>query len=66
MKDLPNEVPTYLLASRYCETDMLSSIALGAVRAHRPRLASRSGYRRLRAWSSDIWLSVCQGDPHHI
>lgn len=29
IKDLPNDVLTYLLGSRYCETDMLSNIAWG-------------------------------------
>ena len=49
IQDLPDEVLVYLLGSRYCETDRLERLRLGAVRRHAARLGAGAGDLRLRA-----------------
>ena len=64
VNDLPEETLMFLLGSRYCEVDEMTTTAWNLFGGVKARLDTCTGHLRLRQQAHYVWLSQCALYPH--
>ena len=63
VEDLPTETLRFLMASRFCEVDLLSPLAVELVRRRAARVGAGGGHLRLGPHEGDLQLPARPADP---